>query len=759
MKKTFKSVVFTAVLSVLLFAGCSNVLTNASVSGGDVKETAPEEYKMLTIIAETTDKSLLKLPTEPSSSRNIQGAPLKGSELTFWLFTKKKGVTSYSAPSEAVAFTAAKDTVGGVDNTELNSGTIKINLEDAYYDFILFAVKSDAVPLEKSLSNFKASATLMGITQAELRDSSTKVHFVLRPDGLSGQSVVQINLATENWDSSDFNIEASIQSLTNNQVISGGANQTPFSTLPNITENFDTAFNTDTSYEYKSTSIDPGTYNFVVSFTQKTGRKTFYYSELIDILPNNSFNANILIPEIVMFPPDAPSNFYVGFLDPAVTSSETYKVGFSWTDNSNNEAFFQLELLTLDAPGDTVNENNLGAINTYWGTTADDTAVDNIDSYAYKTLGLRSLKALEKLGADFAGDTTQHYAGGSLIKNNKCAVLRLELGKRYLARICAVNDAGQSEYAYITLGNAPTISYTDLVNDAADKTPITATLNQFATDTKTINRYRLTYNLNGGTVTLADSTTSTKDIVEYRTQNIVANSGEGQEGDSGKVTEGSYVASKIETNVDKPSCDIWNPSYDTTTYKSLKSGDRPWFSWRYDDGSSSPSVDYPGKRGELKGYNPVDYKGFKNLLLIANYTVDTADVILMDPTDYNITPSMIDVKVGNDTTNIATTSRVDFDATTKTTAVIYVKLTDRQQALGINYDSVTVNIKASVGNADKGTYKLTYDSTNKYWSKEIDASTFNSVKYNVTVTGYSAKMSSDGFLGAYNKTFVLNVTE
>ena len=758
MKKTFKSVVFTAVLSVLQFAGCSNVLRNASVSGGDVKETAPGEYKMLTIIAETTDKSLLKLPTEPSSSRNIQGDPLKGSELTFWLFTKKKGATSYSAPSEAVAFTAAKDTVGGVGDTELNSGTIKINLEDAYYDFILFAVKSDAVPSEKSLSSFKSSATLMGITQAELRDSSTKVHFVLRPDGLSGQSVVQINLATENWDSSAFNIEASIRSLTNNQLISGGGNQLTLSTLPNITADFDKAFDTDTTYEYKSSSIDPGTYNFVVSFTQKTGGKTFYYSELIDILPNNSFNANILIPEIVMFPPEAPSNFYVGFLDPAVTSSETYKVGFSWTDNSKNEAFFQLELLTLDAPGDTVIENDLGAINTNWGTTADDTDLSNLESYAYKTLGLRSLNALEKLGADFAGDTTQHYAGGSLIKNNTCAVLRLELGKRYLARICAVNDAGQSEYAYITLGTAPTISYADLANDGDTK--ITATLNQFATDTKTINRYRLTYNLNGGTVTQSDgTTTSTANIVEYRTQNTAANSGEGKEGDGGTVTEGSYVASKIESNVDVPSCDIWNPSYDTTTYKSLKSGDRPWFSWRYDDGSTSPSVDYPGNRDGKTGYNPVDYTGFKNLLLIANYTVDTADVILMDPTDYNITPSMIDVTVGVTTTNIATKSRVDFDATTESTAIIKVKLTDRQKALGINYDSVTVNIKASVGNVDKGTYKLTYDDTNKYWSKEINASTFNSVKYNVTVTGYSAKMASDGYLGAYNKTFVLNVTE
>ena len=198
-------------------------------------------------------------------------------------------------------------------------------------------------------------------------------------------------------------------------------------------------------------------------------------------------------------------------------------------------------------------------------------------------------------------------------------------------------------------------------------------------------------------------------------------------------------------------------------YASLKSGDRPWYTWRYDDGSSSPSVDYNGtrKNGEtvVKGYNPVDYLGYKNLLLIANYTVDTADVILMDPTDYNITGAMIDVKVGDNTTKLASTSKVDFDATTQSTAVIYVKLTDRQKALGINYDSVTVNIKAAAGNADKGTYKLTYDSTNKYWSKEINAKTFNSVKYNVTVTGYSAKMASDGFLGAYNKTFVLNVTE
>lgn len=759
MKKTFKSVVFTAVLSVLLLAGCSNVLTNASVSGGDVKETAPEEYKMLTIIAETTDKSILKLPTEPASSRNIQGNALKGSELKFFLCTKKKGETTYSVPTEAVAFTAATGTVGSTDDVELNSGTIKINLEDAYYDFILFAVQNDKIPNDKSLTNFKGAATLMGITQAELRDSSTKVHFVLRPDGLSGQSVVQINLATENWDSADFNIKASIQKLTSSEDITNGGNTVSPTTIPKIT-NVAEAFKDDTTYEYKSGSVDPGTYNFVVSFTQnKVGGKTFYYSELIDILPNYSFNANVLIPEIVMFPPTAPTDLYVGFLDPANTSSETYKVGFSWTDKSNNEAFFQLELLTLDFPGETVDESKLAAINTHWGVSSDDTNLSDSTSYANSVLGYRGSAAYEKLGADFAGDTTQHYAGGSLMKNNTCAVLRLELGKRYLARICAVNDAGQSEYAYVTLGNAPTISYTDLTGTSDSKTPITETFNQFDAATKVINRYRLTYNLNGGTATLAAGTTSTADIVEYRTQNAKTNSGEGKANDTGVVTPGSYVGSKIEEKLDKPSVDIWNPSFDTTTYKSLKSGDRPWYTWRYDDGSSSPSVDYPGTRSGEKGYNPVDYTGYKNLLLIANYTVDTADVTLMDPTDYNITGAMIDVKVGEPTINIATTSKIDFDATTQSTAVIYVKLTDRQKALGINYDSVTVNIKAAAGNADKGTYKLTYDSTNKYWSKEINAKTFNSVKYNVTVTGYSAKMASDGFLGAYNKTFVLNVTE
>lgn len=756
MKKTTRWASFIVALIAFVFVGggCSNVLSNATVNGDGVNNEVTKTMAVLTITAQT-DEGPLSFPEASSSeSRNINGGVLNGSAMSFYLFTKTKKDTSYVSAG-TVTYTANTD---ATSSNELNTGTIKVSLEDAQYDFVLFAVKNEKLPLaDTEFGTLKTAASLMGTTSADLRDSKATVSFKMTPDGLSGTSTVKINLSTTGWDSSSYTIVSSIKKLSDGSAVTNGVNKSTATTLPTAQDA------SDTTYEYESTgAIDAGTYNFEVAFTQKnqTPAKTFIYSEKIDIVPNHDIIAERAIPEIVLSVPEAPENLYVGFLDPVHSDSDSYNVGFSWTDNSNNESYFQLELLTIDLCSGGVDETAFAGktISEPWGSAAAKDKVTPIaGEYAYDTLGLRTGdKALEKLGTTVS--SSEKYVGGSLLKNNTCVVLKLSLGKRYLARIAAVNDAGASEYAYITLGTAPTISYKDLGNET--QATVTATYNQFANDAHSINRYRVVYNLEGGTITNADTTTSTANIVEYRTQNTSANAGQGTISDDSTVTAGTYVGGTITANVDIPSSDIWNPTTDTTTYASLKFTDKSWTYWKTDTSTATGLVEYERDTAiSTTNYNPINYTGYKNLNLYAWYTKDTADVTIIDPANYNLTADMITI----DTTNTAVTYanscvtvNVAQDVSTLTATVTP---SDKQKEMGIVYDSVTVKILDPVnGNVEKGSYSFTRDASG-VWTREFEVSSLKEGVYTLKFSASALITGSDKYNANKECSIALKIVE
>ena len=259
-------------------------------------------------------------------------------------------------------------------------------------------------------------------------------------------------------------------------------------------------------------------------------------------------------------------------------------------------------------------------------------------------------------------------------KNNEKATVALPLGKRYLARICAVNDAGDSAFCYVDFGNAVPAA-------------LTTNYSKFAADSKVVNRYRLSYNLLGGTITIPGSpdTTSTNDIIEYRTQNTVTNG-----------TAGTYKPSEIDSNLDKPSADIWNPTTDITTYKSLKKGEKAWTAWRLDSSASA------SKYGVAPAYDPPDYNGCENLVLYASYSPTTAGVTILDDNDWSVklenftATDKLPSGTGVNTDDLAAKSTIALNLGAGGGSVLWKGVyTAEQKNRGVKWTNVTYTIKKS----------------------------------------------------------------
>lgn len=244
-----------------------------------------------------------------------------------------------------------------------------------------------------------------------------------------------------------------------------------------------------------------------------------------------------------------------------------YTTAFEWVRGSKNENNFEIEVLEFN-DADTVTPP--ADADTGWTT---------------------ALGAGTSVTYDSKFSSAANYESGSLLSGNTKAQLRLELGKRYFARIRAVNDAGESAWTLVSLATAP-----------AEPTGTTAFTGN------TINRYRLTYFMNGGTYyadkTAADAGTggSTADKVSYHCEDSAA---------------GTPIIKADETPI-------------------IKKNTYTWSYWSKDGKSETAS------RYNEPGTAPANYKGYKNLDLYAMFATD-AGVAIFDKKSLEIQDGWITV--------------------------------------------------------------------------------------------------------------------
>ncbi|MBR1721813.1 MAG: hypothetical protein IJ727_04925 [Treponema sp.] len=734
MKKLSKLLALAVSVVAFGFVSCADGdVTGTAAVGTNDQTSTTKDYSVSFVSAngESLNLESLGISDEESSSKSARtiydtGVAALGTGWEFYLWGTDE-VKAATINPKKVTFTAdASDTSG-------STGKVALDLGSSKYKLVLAAVKGSTT--ETTADGIKGKATYIGYANVDTRTTSS-IKFVISSDGLSGESEVTLTVKFDGYDSNatspgdgswaDDDVDAVKNGTYGSYTISASIqNRATGAALASATSPISATDFFGTSGAAYSATVQAGTYNFVVSFTNATSGKTYEYSDTIIVLANNPFSQTVLVPDVIETAPKAPENFKVGYIEPDSVKDGEYNAVLHWDDASTNEKYFRIEIWDLP---DTAPEIT-AAINdkTKWNAEISGITTTNLKEYEQ----------------DFYGNINKGWVSGSLLKNNENVVLKLSLGHKYIMRIAALNDAVDkttANYAYATydLGAAAAAAddytsadtaydngktYSPLPFYLADKDETEA--NAYKKNTTVANfanLYRLTYHLNGGTLTLDSSVAATTDdVVAYLTQD---------------VANGVAILEPFK-----------NPaavSPATATYPGLIKLTNRWTSWRtgqvegtlypYDDTTSNPVTD---TTEGVTYYAPNKYKGYANLDLFASYAVAAADVERYDDAKYAFADGEVYFTV--------TTGKVektnDHAYTIKAGAgqvnlnYYFDKITDsaKKKAANVAYTSLRVSVIRSGTKDVVVTGDFSASTTTR--SVQFDSTPLSEGKYRVEVTG------------------------
>lgn len=650
MKKITKIVALAATVMSFFFTSCNNLSTDASVSGDfkqkiesfDIEVSADSD--LVDFSSSTIDLSSESEIAKSIAARTITPAALDGtSGLKFYLGGLNK-VTGDKLYATNVTFVS--------DGGSKTKGKVTVDLEPSNYSFTLVAlldkdVADAGITSTTEVSSLLNKAVLVGYANADLRypEEASKVKFYLSSDGLKGTGSLSLSFYLDGWSNSSKaqkiggvgdNKDAKVISQAEIKLTTYRSNTLVTGT--DVTSvKFEQYIESSTTYSYnkdtKTTlgTLQAGTYNVVVTFT-KDGRK-YSYSDDVKILPSQETTATIGIPDLLVGAPEAPKNFTQSYADSLSNEADNYYVFFNWTDDSKTEQYFEIQVFDIGSTQLGTDAKNEEA---NW---ADSILETNTYSYGTEFYGLK--------------DTTKpSWYAGSLQKNNTFAAFYMPLGKRYLARIRAVSEAGESAWKYATNITEDTSSNTLNTGEVtAEDIQLTnsKTLTGKKFSTEIINLYRISYMPNGG------SFTGAQDTVFYFTQTdngtpIMCPNGT-------EIQTSPYVATdttitlknenitwtnwKINQITGKTYPNIFEQAttysastlyYTTDTLSEANiNGTKNY----YKIASVQPTTEDDAKKLYVNTGKPENYLGYQNLVLYANYTENTFDVIIDNPYDKN----------------------------------------------------------------------------------------------------------------------------
>lgn len=554
---------FFAICAAMIFASCSNIVDANVSSSSEDKNTLNIEVTNYDEVVTQASKSANR------ASRTIIPDSFDSDGVDFYLYGTNTSGGTFGP--EKVTFKGNTDAAGGPASKTV--GTVNIPANSAVWEFTLVAVATGA-PAPTDETNLKDNAVLIGYSSMDMLNGDT-AKFTLSPDGLTKEAKIAMKLYTDGWElPAGFTAKAGIYLLTTGADAGTDAAKTEQSVAFTAT-----SIDAANAVDYAIASFTPGTYLFKVTFEKTGSNKKFYWSDVLVVLPGKTIENAVGIPNIIGTAPDAPTDFKAGYVEKSEDKfSGWYTTAFEWKRGSKNENNFEIEVLEFNDA---------------------DTVTPPTDADAGWTTALAA-GSPKTYGSKFSSEA--NYESGSLLSGNTKAQLRLELGKRYFARIRAVNDAGESAWTLVDLTAAP-----------AEPTGT----QKFTGNT--INRYRLTYFMNGGTYyadkTEADADTagSTADIVSYHCEDS---------------TTGTPIIKADGTPI-------------------IKNNTYTWSYWSKDGKSETAS------RYNEPGTDPANYKGYKNLDLYAMFTTD-ASVAIFDKKSLEIQDGWITVDTGNITGKTAT---------------------------------------------------------------------------------------------------------
>lgn len=575
-----------AFAAMFICASCANQLADGTVSDSN------SSSKTLNIaVTNYSDLVSSDSSSESSSARTIMPDSYDASSVALYIYGTATNGEEFSAPVKVNFILSESTTVG----------TIKINADAAAWEFTLVAVEKNSTA-PASLSEMKSNAVMIGYASLDMTYGDT-AKFTLSPDGLTKEAAVALKLYNDGWTTPDgYSIKAGIYKLTDGADATTKGDGTGDATVQTIAS-LDSA--EPESANYSLSAMAPGTYLFKVTYTNDSNAKSFVWSDTLIVLPGKTVDNSIAIPNVIGSVPSVPEAFKASYEDNAdADRTGYYTVDFEWTRGSKNELSYELELLTL---GSTTAA--LPTSDDEWTSALEDTDASSVT-----------------FDTDFSSQDV--YAGGSLLTGNKSASLYAELGVRYAARLRAVNDAGKSDWTYVTVDGTTGSAFTSAA----------------------INRYRTTYHLNGGIYYETGDTTTTgsqTDIAVYSCQNTAGNAILQPDG---SVTGGPLLKYSSDANA------------------------AVWSAW----------VD-----GEGKTVTDTTYTGSANLDLYAKYSNGESEVEFLQKEDYDIKGTWITVD-GTTLTDGQKTLTLDVSAATTSTwnfkpAADGNKITD-----SFAYDTVTI---------------------------------------------------------------------
>lgn len=512
----------------LVLSGCPKVISleTAMLAGNSGSR---EGAVILTLVADNwwqvvpsyCNAPSLNLTATENFSGSMQRTIVSDAYTTatrFYFYATAVSGTGSSFPLTQVTFTPAPSQ---------KTGSVQLPLGFGSWDVEVYVCLTDGL---QDIDAVRNDAVLKGSAHVDTMNAST-VFFTLSPKGLTRNGVVSLTLNPSAELQSlpgGFTVTAAIKDLATGSVILDSASATTEKNINNFPAQ---------RGNYQVNSLPPGTYLFQLTMTSNTTSISHVWSDVLIVLPGKTVSKTLEIPNFVGSVPAAPT----GVTAALVTNSENaglgnFEVKLEWTDASNNESHFELQVAEL------LQQNSINAYPTNENTW---------------TNLMTSGTAPKTYGRDFFGSNLR--SSGSLNAGNSTVTLNLRLGSRYVVRLRAVGGAGSSAWVYPTLGQAST-----------GTTAITST---------TINRFAVTYDLAGGTYTPATGQPTTNNQVQYYFQE----------------NTGVQLLAPTAPN----------------GANSLVRDNGQWSGWQ----NSSTGTNYP------TGITPSRYTDFKNLGLLAQYTV------------------------------------------------------------------------------------------------------------------------------------------
>ncbi|WP_307770836.1 hypothetical protein [uncultured Treponema sp.] len=471
-KKIFRNCI--GALALLLgLAGCQNSLEGDSVSGGGI-----EGLRTLTVeiknYSEFVEESSVQANRFASARSIMPDAFTSDDTLHYYLYGK-------ASNGETKEWTEV--TVTG--------GKFTLDVEPYNWNLTL-AVTADATTTIEGadkLSDVKGKAVLIGYAAVDLTRQANIAKFTLKPDGLTtlGQVVLKTSLEG-NWTIPDSinSVRLGIYNLTNGKEVTYSDDSKTVVSVART--DFSKTFGDGKvpgKFGESGKKLTPGTYTFKVEFLNAKDECEAEWSDSLVILPGKTNDKPVAVPNVIGTAPAAATDFTASYVDGTKDITPGfYDVKFEWKgDACINERSFEIDLLEVTG---TKTVTAIPISDTEWATAETDSG-NKVVTYKSEVI------------------SDQLYVEGSLLANNTSLTMKLPLGKAYVARIRAVNRAGSSDNAYVTVGTG---KGTEKVFEGTF-----------------INLFRIRYNLQGGTYTPATGTEQTgtpqtAPIVDYASKEI-----------------------------------------------------------------------------------------------------------------------------------------------------------------------------------------------------------------------------------------------